>query len=114
MNDNREISEKDLRKRAIFDSMSERRRQHILKKGFDKWDPFQEPKDPIDIRKDKTQRTTHELVRSFLQQKDMKTYSSAYGRGVLEIALGIVNGDERFVGMYEFSVWYHELLKKES
>ena len=38
------------RKQAIFDRMSPRRQKHILKLGFDKWDPFQEPKDPIDIR----------------------------------------------------------------
>ena len=49
--------EEALRKQAIFDSMSPRRQKHILKRGFDKWDPFQEPKDPIDIRQDKTKRT---------------------------------------------------------
>ena len=29
------------------------------------------------------------------------------------MALGIINNDERFVGMYEFACWHHELLKKE-
>ena len=51
------------RKKAVFDSMSERRQKHILKRGYDRWDPFEEPKDPIDIRKDKTKRTTQMLVR---------------------------------------------------
>jgi hypothetical protein len=101
------------RKKAVFDSMSSRRQKHILKKGYDKWDPFQEPKDPIDIRKDKTKRTTQMLVREFLQSRDAEGYSNAYGRGVLEMAVGIINDDDRFLGMYEFVRWHQELLKKE-
>ena len=105
--------EAEKRKRAVFDSMSPRRQKHILKKGYDKWDPFEEPKDPIDIRKDKTKRTTQMLVREFLQSCGSDEYSNSYGRGVLEIALGIVNEDDYFGGMYEFSCWYRDLLKKE-
>jgi hypothetical protein len=101
------------RKKAVFDSMSPRRQKHILKKGYDTWDPFQEPKDPIDIRTDATKRTSQMLVREFLQSKRPGDYSNAYGRGVLEICLGIVNNDERFIAMYEFSCWYRDLLKKE-
>ena len=105
--------EAEKRKRAVFDSMSPRRQKHILKKGYDKWDPFEEPKDPIDIRRDKTKRTTQMLVREFLQSCSVEEYSNAYGRGVLEMALGIVNEDDYFQGMYEFSCWYRDLLKKE-
>jgi len=101
------------RKKAVFDGMSPRLQKHILKKGYDKWDPFQEPKDPIDIRKDKTKRTTQMLVREFLQSRDAEDYSNAYGRGVLEMAVGIINDDDRFLGMYEFVRWHQELLKKE-
>ena len=101
------------RKKAIFDAMGPRNQKAILKRGYDKWDPFQEPKDPIDIRKDKSKRTTQMLVREFLQSRSSDEYSSAYGRGVLEIALGIVNDEDRFRGMYEFSCWYRELLIKE-
>ena len=105
--------EEEKRKRAIFDSMSSRRQKHILKKGYEKWNPFQEPKDPIDIRKDKTKRTTQMLVREFLQTRSSKDYSNAYGKGVFEICLGIINDDERYKGMFEFSVWYHDLLRRE-
>jgi len=105
--------EEEKRKKAIFESMSPRRQKHIIKKGYEKWDPFQEPKDPIDIRKDKTRRTTQELFRLFLQSKSKEEYSNAYGSGVLEICLGIVNDDEKYKGMVEFSIWYNELLKKE-
>ena len=105
--------EVEKRKRAIFESMSDRRQKHILKKGYDKWDPFEEPKDPIDIRKDKTKRTTQMLVREFLQSRSSEEYSSAFGRGALVLALGIVNEDEYCRGMFEFSCWYRELLDKE-
>jgi hypothetical protein len=105
-------NDSEFRKKAIFDSMSPRRQKHIKKIGYEKWDPFEEPKDPIDIRRDKTNRTTQQLVREFLQNCGHDKYSNAYGRGVLEMALGIVNDDERFIGMYEFAAWYQEQLKK--
>ena len=105
--------EEQERKKAIFDTMSARNQKHILKKGYEKWDPFQEPKDPIDIRKDKSKRTTQMLVREFLQTRSSEEYSSSYGGGVLEICLGIVNDEDRFRGMYEFSCWYRDLLKRE-
>ena len=105
--------EAEARKKAVFDSMSPRRQKHILKKGYEKWDPFEEPKDPIDIRKDKSNRTTQMLVREFLQSRAAEGYSNAFARGVLEMALGIVNDDDRFVGMYEFVRWHQELLRKD-
>lgn len=105
--------EEEKRKKAIFESMSPRRQKHILKKGYENWDPFQEPKDPIDLRKDKTKRTTQSLVREFLQTIDFEEYSNEYGRGVFELCLGLINNDDRFKGMYEFSIWYQELLKRE-
>lgn len=101
------------KKKAIFDSMSPRRQEYILKKGYDRWDPFQEPKDPIDIRRDVTRRTSQMLVREFLQSHPSQQYSNAYGRGVLEICLGIINKEERFMGMFEFACWYQDLLRKE-
>ncbi len=105
--------EEEKRKRAIFEGMSPRRQKHILKKGYEKWNPFLEPKDPIDIRKDNTKRTTQQLVREFLQTKSSEDYSNAYGGGVFEICLGIVNDDDKYKGMFEFSIWYQELLKRE-
>jgi len=105
--------EEEARKKAIFDTMSSRRQKHIFKRGYEDWDPFQEPKDPIDIRRDRTKRTTQMLVREFLQTRTGKEYSNAYGRGVLEICLGIINEDDRSRGMFEFSLWYQALLEKE-
>ena len=105
--------EEDKRKTAIFERMAPRRQAHIMKKGYDRWDPFQEPKDPIDIRKDKTKRTSQMLIREFLQTRDPEICSNEYSRGVLDLCLGIINEQERFKGMYEFSCWYQDLLKRE-
>ncbi len=107
------FSEED-KKKAIFESMSARRQKHIINKvGYDNWNPFEKPKDPIDIRKDKSNRTAQMLVREFLQSRTLEEYSNSYGRGVLEMAIGIVNDDDRFIGMYEFALWHRNLLKIE-
>lgn len=105
--------EAENRKKAIFESMSPRRQKHILKKGYEKWDPFEEPKEPIDIRRDKTRRTSQMLIREFLQTRSSEEYSNEYGRGAFEICMGIINGDERYRGMYEFACWYRDLLERE-
>jgi hypothetical protein len=100
------------RKKAVFEAMSSRRQKRILKMGYEKWDPFQAPKDPIDIRRDKTKRTTQMLVRDFLETVQPELHGNQYRRGVLEIALGIINDDERYIGMFEFSCWYQNELKR--
>ncbi|MBT8762333.1 hypothetical protein KFV02_00100 [Desulfohalobiaceae bacterium Ax17] len=108
------LDEQERQKRAIYDSLSPRRKKFIDRIGYEKWDPFQEPNDPRKIKTDTTNRTTKQLVRDFLSECQPEDYSNAYGQGVLEICLGIVNGDDRYRAMYEFSLWYHELLKREN
>ena len=106
------IDEAATRKQMIFENMSPRQQKRIAKIGYHKWNPFEEPKDPIDIRKDVTKRTTQQLVREFLQQRPQENYSNAYSRGVLEMALGIINGDDRFLGMLDFAKWYQQEVEK--
>ncbi|MFH1156360.1 MAG: hypothetical protein V1793_21340 [Pseudomonadota bacterium] len=101
------------KKKAIFDSMGQRGQKHINKIGYDRWDPIQTPKDPIDIRSDKTKRTTQQLIRLFLQQTSHENYSNSFGQGAFDMAMGMVNNDDRTRGMYEFSLWYRDLLIKE-
>ncbi len=113
MNDDHLKGEVRKRKMAIYDTMSTRGQKYIDKIGFDKWDPFQEPKDPIDIRKDKTKRTSQMLVREFLQSRDFETNDNDYNRGALDIAMGIVNEQKNYQGMFDFSCWYKDLLEKE-
>ena len=105
--------EAEARKRAIYESLAPRNRKYIDRIGYDKWDPFQEPKDPIEIRRDPSRRTSQQLVREFLQSRPMERYSNAYGQGVLDMCLGIINEDDRYIAMLEFATWYNQLLERE-
>jgi len=107
------LEEEEQRKKYIFDSMAPRRQKHILKKGYKEWDPFIKPKDPIDIRKDVSNRTTQMLVSEFLQTRDAESYTNEYGRGAFELCTGIINKNERSQGMLDFACWYVDLLKRE-
>jgi hypothetical protein len=108
-----QTSDEQARKRAIFDTMSARRQKHILRRGYDRWDPFEEPKDPIDIRKDKTGRTSQALIREFIQSRLGESLGNEYTRGAFDLCLGIINEDQRYLGMFDFFCWYSQLLKKE-
>ncbi len=101
------------RKRGIYESLGKRGKKYVDAIGYDAWDPFQEPKDPLDIRTDVTQRTARQLVRRFLREHAPDGAGNAYGQGVLECALGLVNKDEKFRGMFEFCIWYEQLLRRE-
>ncbi len=101
------------RKKAIFDAMGKRGQRQIEKRGYDKWDPFEEPKDPIDIRKDKTKRTSQVLIREFLTTVDHDEYTNSFAEGAFEMCLGIINDDEKIRGMFEFAAWYSDLLARE-
>ncbi len=102
----------DLRKKLIFDAMSPRRQKHILKKGYEKWNPFAEPKDPVDIRMDGTKRTSQTLLQEFLKSRNLDAHGNDYRKGAFEICLGIINEDERFLGMFDFACWYKIELEK--
>lgn len=104
------------RKKMIFDAMGARNQKHILKKGYDKWNPFEDPKDPVDMRMDRTKRTSRMLFQDFLKTADVdfEAHGSDYRKGAFEICLGIINEDEKFLGMYDFACWYQEELKKKN
>lgn len=103
----------ETQKRGIYETMSARGKKYVDKIGYDKWDPFQEPKEPLDIRTDVTKRTTQQLVRRFLQECAPEGAGNAYSQGVLECALGIVSKDEKIRGVFEFCIWYEQLLRRE-
>jgi hypothetical protein len=105
--------DKDELKQAIYERLSSRRRKFIERIGYEKWDPFQDPKDPIERRTDVTQRTTQQLVRKFLEECKNDNDNTAYSRGVVEVCHGLINNEDRIFGMYEFCLWYDRLLQRE-
>ncbi|GFM34729.1 hypothetical protein LN040_12840 [Desulfovibrio subterraneus] len=104
--------EEEEQKRIIYEQMNPRRRKYVDRIGYDKWDPFQKPNDPMELRMDISKRTTQQLVREFLQNHKGQ-YSNDYGRGALETAVGIINRDEKVRGVFDFCVWYYNLLIDE-
>ena len=108
-------AEQEALKRELYEKMAPRRRKFIDRIGYAQWDPFQKPNDPLDIRLDISKRTTQQLVREFLQQAAAREeqLGNDYRRGALECALGVVNRDEKYLGIFDFCLWYHTLLKEE-
>lgn len=106
--------EQEASKREMYEKLKPRGRKFIDRIGYDNWDPFQKPNDPLDIRQDVTKRTTQDLVREFLQLAGRTgSYSNEYARGALQAALGVVNRDEGMLGTFDFCLWYCDLLRSE-
>jgi hypothetical protein len=99
------------RKRAIFEAMSPRRQQKILKKGYDAWDPFLPPKEPsrfFGTSKQAQGQEADEAVRafeSFVQGLSGQSHGTDYLSGAKEMCVGLYRGEARYRGMYEFCRW---------
>ncbi|MCL1940136.1 MAG: hypothetical protein FWG04_05695 [Desulfovibrionaceae bacterium] len=100
-------------KRYFYERMSPRRRRFVDRIGFENWDPFEGPKEPMDLRTDLTKRTVQELVREFMKTTVGRMHGGEYARGATDCAVGIVARQEKYQGVLDFCVWYHELLQKE-
>ena len=99
--------EKEKQKKAIFNGMSPRRQQRILKKiGYKNWDPFQKPKDPVDLRDRKWDLMAIDLLREFISDHEIKDRSDEYIRALKEISKGLIKGEEKYKAMYDFCCWY--------
>ena len=99
-------SEGEARKRAIYESLSPRRRAFIDRIGYDQWNPFQEPKNPLELRGDAAKQAARQLTGEFLRSQPQE-FSSAFAQGALECASGILSNDEKHLGAYGFCMWYH-------
>lgn len=105
--------EEDEQKRLFYERMSPRRRRFVDRIGYENWDPFEAPKEPMDIRTDVSQRTVQQLVQEFLRSVSHELHGGEYARGATDCAMGIVARQEKYQGVLDFCVWYHELLQKE-
>ena len=110
--------EEEKKKRAIFDGMSPKAQKHILKKGYDEWDPFMRPKEPLayKLRQEaKGEKVTldsgHELYERYFAERKITDYSAEYVKAVLEVSQGLFREQDRYRGMYDFSCWYEKWQK---
>lgn len=105
-------AEEEEQKRFMYEKMSPRRKRFVDRIGYEAWDPFAPPKDPLDLRRDVTERTSHELVQDFMKTRKDSNVGPEYARGALESAVAIVNKDDKFRGVYDFCLWYNEQLER--
>jgi len=103
-------TEEEQKKREIFEAMSPKRQQRILKKGYDNWNPFVPPKEPFDQigRKAGDLERALSLYHRYLTERKIDSCSTSYVQGVNDICLGLTRGDDRYRGMYDFCCWYRE------
>jgi hypothetical protein len=105
--------EEEEQKRHFYEHISPRRRRFVDRIGYENWDPFAAPKEPMDLRTDISRRTVQELVQDFMKTAVGRMHGGEYARGATDCAVGIVAGDEKYRGVLDFCVWYHEMLQKE-
>jgi len=101
-------------KRVMYEKLSARRKRFIDRIGYDTWDPFPEPFDPIDIRKDQSGMTVDQMVNNFLRLRASQVkIGPAYQKGVYDMAMGCMQRDDRYRGMIEFAAWYLDHLRQQ-
>lgn len=106
-------SEQEALKRQIYEKMRPRRRTFVDRIGYDNWDPFQEPNHPLDMRVDAGMHTTEQLVTAFLKSLGDEEVSPIYRKGAVDCAMGVITKDEKYRGVFDFCLWYYDLLKQE-
>ena len=62
-------AEEEKLKRDLYEKIPPRRRKFIDRIGYENWDPFPEPNEPMEIRTDVTKRTAQQLMQDFIRSK---------------------------------------------
>jgi hypothetical protein len=98
--------EYEMRKRAIFDSMSKRGQERILRIGYDEWDPFQEPKDPREriFGTDALKATA--LLKEFYASRNDQEESVSLHKELFDLCRGLLQGETRARVIGDFCVWF--------
>jgi len=97
--------EYEFRKKAIFDSMSKRGQERILRIGYENWDPFQEPKDPRERIFSSASLRANALVKEFFVEELVGEESVAMHKEVFDLCKGVLQGEARATVLYKFCLW---------
>jgi hypothetical protein len=106
MTDDRDEYER--RKKAIFDTMSKRGQERILRIGYENWEPFQEPKDPRERIFSSISMKANELLREFYRSRPGHEESVDHNRELFDLCKGLLQGERRAQVILEFCNWYKE------
>ncbi len=100
--------EREEKKRAIFESMSKRGQERVLRMGYENWEPFQDPKDPRDKIRSSIAMRSARLLQTFYQAGHEREMARAYGLELRDLCQGLLRGDARARVIYEFCNWFKE------
>jgi hypothetical protein len=107
-------NEAEMRKQAIFDGMSKRGQERILRIGYENWDPFQEPKDPRERIFSSASLKAGALVKEFLHLHQAHQESPALIKDLFELCKGLLQEEARAQTTLEFCNWYQNRVGKHS
>jgi hypothetical protein len=97
--------EYEFKKKAIFDGMSRRGQERVLKIGYENWDPFEKPKDPRERIFSAGSVKAGALVREYYESAGGKEESVAVHRELFELCLGLLRGEGRAKTVVDFCAW---------
>jgi hypothetical protein len=100
-----DMEEREFRKKAIFDGMSKRGQERILRIGYENWDPFQEPKDPRERIFSKASLTAGALVKEYFETVAHAEESVAVHKELFELCRGFIQEDGRSKVIVDFCAW---------
>jgi hypothetical protein len=99
-------------KQEMYERLSPRQKKYVDRIGYDNWEPFQLPNDPLDIRRNKTGHTAQELALLFFRDHGGKINEN-YKASVTEFTIQLLAQPERCRPLYDFCLWYDALLKRQ-
>jgi hypothetical protein len=108
-----EIEEREFRKKAIFDGMSKRGQERVLKIGYENWDPFEKPKDPRERIFSTASLQAGALVREYFMSAGEKEESIIVGKELFELCLGFLQRESRARTIVDFCVWLRKRIGSE-
>lgn len=104
----RDEKEYEMRKKAIFDTMSKRGQERILRRGYENWDPFEEPKDPRERIFGASSAEANAILREFYHSSGDRQESVVLHKELFELCKGLLQGELRAKAILEFCTWYKE------
>jgi hypothetical protein len=102
------LEEREFKKKAIFDGMSRRGQERVLRIGYENWDPFEEPKDPRERIFGSASVKAGALVQEYYKSTGGKEESVALHRELFELCLGVLQGEDRAKTIVDFCAWLRE------